>query len=63
MVSNGIIAASAPFTSRSFLLVLLHTRVINTDDWPANSLDLNPVEFSIRGALQQNVRRSETLII
>jgi len=57
-VSNGVIAISATLTSRSWLCLHFYLpKFIDSENWPANSQYLNPVEFSVWGALQQKLYR------
>ena len=69
-VSNGVIAISATLTTHSCLPAVLHFHLpefLDPENWRANSQYLNPVDFSMWGALQQTlpymVRSSETLIM
>jgi len=56
-VPNGVIAISATLTSPVAYLHFLLPEFIDLENWPANSQYLNPVEFSVWGALQQKLYR------
>jgi len=59
VVSNGVIAISAPLTSRS-CLTALHLYIpefIEPENWPENSQSLNAVDFVAWDALQQKLYR------
>ena len=64
-VSNGVIsiAIRATLTSRSCLPAFHLPKFIDPENRPANSQYLNPVDFSMWGALHRSciVRSSETL--
>ena len=58
VVSNGVIGISATLTSRScFPMHFQIAEFIDPENWPANSQYLNPVGFSVWGALQQKLYR------
>ena len=49
----------ATLTSRSCLPALSSVGVINPENWPANAQYLNPVDFSVWGALQHQLYRQK----
>jgi len=55
MMSNGVIATSAPFTSRRCYPYYDIPEFIHPENWPANNQYLNSVDFSACGDLPQKL--------
>ena len=51
--ANVLILTPVLTTSCDWLKKMLETEFVEPEKWPLNSPDLNPVEYSIWGALQQ----------